>query len=122
MLAKVCLRVPPTNLTSRKSKDDFTLSLLKKWRNSSKTSSQDALTKLNNRLIMWNDLITFCDSRPEEKFSLGEISKKKIVHMAAFLLPVLLISDALVDPTEDNFAEAKRKTSFSGYFHRPSLF
>ena len=44
MLAKVCLRVPPTNLRSRKSKDDFTLSLLKKWRHSSNTSSQDALT------------------------------------------------------------------------------
>ena len=39
MLAKVCLRVPPTNLRSRKSKDDFTLSLLKKWRHSLNTSS-----------------------------------------------------------------------------------
>ena len=34
MLSKVTLRVPPSNIKSRKARDDFTLSLLKKWRGS----------------------------------------------------------------------------------------
>jgi len=32
LLSKVCLRVPPSNLRARKAKEDFTLTLLKRWR------------------------------------------------------------------------------------------
>jgi hypothetical protein len=62
---------------------------------------------------MWNELVSFCESLPKEKFSRAEISKKKIVQMVAdgrlSAASASLLSEALVEPTEENIRKLQEK-------------
>jgi len=81
LLTKVCLRIPPSNLRSRKAREDFTLNLIKRWRGTSLTNGN--ASQFFERTTLWNELLLFVESRPKTKFSQEEIHKKRVLQMVA---------------------------------------
>ena len=111
LLTKTCLRVPASNIRSKKSKEEFTLNLLKRWRGS--IFSLNNSSKFEERITLWNELVQFSSSQPKQKFTREEINKKRILQMVAdgrlSAASASLLSDALSDPTEENLAKLQEK-------------
>ena len=111
LFTKACLRIPPSNLRSRKAKEDFTLNLIKRWRGTLLTNSN--ASKFFERLTLWNELLLFAKSRPKTKFSQEEINKKRVIQMVAdgrlSAACASLISDALSETNEENLAKLLEK-------------
>ena len=107
LLTKVCLRIPPSNLRSRKAREDFTLNLIKRWRGTSLTNGN--ASKFFERTTLWNELLLFVESRPKTKFSQEEIHKKRVLQMVAdgrlSAACASLLSDALSEANEENLAK-----------------
>jgi len=103
LLPKVCLRVPTSNIRSRRAKEDFSLQLLKRWRGSVLTNGNISKHK---RISLWKELLASTESQPKQKFSNEEINKKRVLQMVAdgrlSAACASLLSDALSEPNEEN--------------------
>ena len=111
LLTKVCLRIPPSNIRSRKAREDFTLNLMKRWRGTALTNGN--ASKFLERITLWNELLLFVQSRPKTKFSQEEINKKRVLQMVAdgrlSAACASLLSDALSEANEENLAKLLEK-------------
>ena len=67
---------PPSNLRARKAKEDFTLTLLKRWRGLVLTG--DNTSKFSERILLWKELIALFESQPKQIFSAEEINKRRV--------------------------------------------
>ena len=111
LLSKICLQLPPSNLKSRKMKEEFTHNLIKRWRGTSPHTLNSS--KFKDREILWLEYKERESLRPPQKLSKEDLLKRRIVQMVAdgrlSAASAALISESIAKPTEENLQKLLEK-------------